>query len=275
MIYKKFLPSPELKPFVRCYYILEHQDKLDHPFVLNSSANPSFAITFNYGNRYQLYNKKSQGEYLPNCFLSGLSMTNYSLKFQGKVGTCGIIFQGTAFQKLIPIPNPEDIIDKRIDLNSVLGSEGDEVLLKICSAQSNQERIDILEDFLMRKLSEKSPTVEGIDLAVNIIYEKKGMLSIDELSDQINLSPRQFRRKFKERVGISPKAYARVIRFGQLNQCLMKNTCESWKEFIDDGGYYDQSHFIKDFIHYTGENPADFIREHLQLREQIIDSTKK
>ena len=106
MNYQKINPSPSLQPYVRCYYILEHESGLGASFELESSPNPSYALVFNYGDRYQLFNSHIQGDFLPQSFLSGLSISKYTLRFQGKVGCCGVIFNGTAFRDLFDVLPP-------------------------------------------------------------------------------------------------------------------------------------------------------------------------
>lgn len=97
MRYQKISSSPVLRNYVRGYYILEHMSGLNAPFEIKSSVNPTYAIVFNYGDGYQLYSHEMNAKVLPSCFLSGISIDNYTLRFNGSVGCCGILLQGTAF----------------------------------------------------------------------------------------------------------------------------------------------------------------------------------
>jgi methylphosphotriester-DNA--protein-cysteine methyltransferase len=61
-------------------------------------------------------------------------------------------------------------------------------------------------------------------------------------------------------VGLSPKEFARLIRFKSVMVESMMTPSVSWAKMIHDYGYYDQSHLIKDFRNYTGQTPTAFIK---------------
>ncbi|WKN42434.1 helix-turn-helix domain-containing protein [Tunicatimonas pelagia] len=273
MRYQKISPSPRLQQYVRGYYVLEHSSQLSTPFEVKSSVNPTYAFVFNYGDCYQLCNPTVGNETVPSCFLTGISLSNYILRFSGTVGCCGILLWGTAFQNLLPTPPAEELLDRRVDLRVLLGNKADEVTEQIKAASGDQERIMVLEQFML-DLLEKSPNADTpIDHAVDSILRKRGMLSMDELANEVCMSPRQLRRKFKTKVGIGPKTYARLKRFNYINHCLSSNPNLSWKEFINYGGFYDQSHFIKEFMGLSGENPMKYIHQRKSLREQLLRSS--
>jgi len=62
---------------------------------------------------------------------------------------------------------------------------------------------------------------------------------------------------FKKWVGLSPKLFARIIRFSYIFQLVQDNN-QSWSSLAYEAAYYDQSHFIRNFKSFTGENPADY-----------------
>jgi AraC-like DNA-binding protein len=78
-----------------------------------------------------------------------------------------------------------------------------------------------------------------------------GALSIMEWIREHGLDPRNFERRFCEWTGLTPKRYARVIRFKY-----------SYHRFISGArathldGYYDQSHFNREFKYFIGIAPS-------------------
>lgn len=113
-------------------------------------------------------------------------------------------------------------------------------------------------------------SLSNIDLAADKIIRERGMLSIDQLADDLCMSPRQLRRKFKAKVGVGPKTYARLKRFTYINSCLSSNPALSWKEFISYGGFYDQSHFIKEFVNLSGVSPTEYLHRRKALQKQLL-----
>ena len=59
-------------------------------------------------------------------------------------------------------------------------------------------------------------------------------------------------------VGISPKLYQRIMRFNMALQYIRRNKCCcNWSEVASRFGYYDQTHFIKEFKLFYGKTPAE------------------
>lgn len=70
------------------------------------------------------------------------------------------------------------------------------------------------------------------------------------------LSARQLRRLAQLHLGVSPKAYCRVLRFQNLLHVLQSgDPTSSWQDF-----YFDQAHFIREFKAMTGSSPHAFKR---------------
>lgn len=55
-----------------------------------------------------------------------------------------------------------------------------------------------------------------------------------------------------------PKYYSRIIHFNAAFQFLKKNPHTSWIDFTYRFDYFDQSHMIKDFYHFTGASPKGY-----------------
>lgn len=66
--------------------------------------------------------------------------------------------------------------------------------------------------------------------------------------------------QFKQYVGLTPKAYHRMLRFNDLMAHIQNQQAIQWSEVSYLCGYADQSHFIKEFRHFSGFNPKEFIR---------------
>ena len=69
-------------------------------------------------------------------------------------------------------------------------------------------------------------------------------------------------------VGIPPKELARLYRFAHIHRSLNATLNVDWAQIALQSGYYDQSHFNKDFIEFVGHNPTDHLR---LLRQQHSD----
>ena len=87
---------------------------------------------------------------------------------------------------------------------------------------------------------------------------RHGLVSLDEIAHQAGFSPRQFRRLCLQQTGLSPKLLARIQRFRLALSCVRANAGRH-AHLAADCGYFDQSHFIAEFQHFSGRTPADFL----------------
>ena len=65
--------------------------------------------------------------------------------------------------------------------------------------------------------------------------------------------------RFGEQLGLSPKTYARVLRFEHAVERLGRDDGARFAEIAQDCGYYDQAHLNRDFREFAGTSPGDYV----------------
>ena len=110
--------------------------------------------------------------------------------------------------------------------------------------------MDIYRSFLYGRpdLSDKEMINEYL---VNRITRAKGHISMSKLEQETNYSACYLRRVFKNYNGISPKQFARYIRFQTLLEKLKTQNLR-YDELALDCGYFDEAHMMKEFKNYAG-----------------------
>ena len=83
---------------------------------------------------------------------------------------------------------------------------------------------------------------------------------VRHLADQSGLSVKAFSARFAAHVGVTPKLYARIDRFRGVLAQVASGRAVSWTQLALDLGYYDQSHFVRDFRAFTGLAPTEYDR---------------
>ncbi|MEK6482521.1 helix-turn-helix domain-containing protein [Catalinimonas sp. 4WD22] len=116
-----------------------------------------------------------------------------------------------------------------------------------------------LERFLLKTLPcwtkiKKDPIYH----AVNTIIKRKGMIKVRELADEYCMSERTLNRQFIMKVGISPKAYAKICQWQYVTTLLQKKPLISLQDLSYLAGYYDNSHLVHDFKDRTSSTPSEF-----------------
>jgi AraC-like DNA-binding protein len=69
---------------------------------------------------------------------------------------------------------------------------------------------------------------------------------------------RYLQQLFQKYIGVSPKFFARIVRFSYIFK-VIKDEDPNWADVVYEAGYYDQSHFIRNFKAFTGEDPSAYI----------------
>jgi len=97
-----------------------------------------------------------------------------------------------------------------------------------------------------------------LEPAIRLISERyHEQLSLAELAQSVAMSPTHFARRFKEHFGVSPHRYLRRIRLEAA--CDLLSTTElPVGDIATSVGYYDHSHFTKDFVRNKGLTPSEY-----------------
>ncbi len=264
MEYKKYKPCSQLEPFVECYFSWNSEEKIE-PTVIESPPSGFCSIVFNYSDPYYLETKKFGKQPVPQQFISGQSIYSYNLYLEGKIGLCGIVFKPAALATIFNLPMYE-YVEERVDLYKIFNNAIlDKVIIQIITSVDIKGKVQLLEDFLLQQIHAKKPELDYIDKAANYIIEHNGMLQVNDLLAESCMSRRTFERKFFQKVGLSPKYYARIRRIGYLCNLIAGKKKVDWAKIFYECEFYDHAHFIKDFQEFTGRSPQQYLNENTEL----------
>ncbi len=270
MYYRKFSPAPHLSLLVECYFVWEKQDALTQPLRIESPPTGFGSMVFNYGDAYWVSNGKHASLIAPTAFLTGQATQSYRLELSGRIGMVGIVFKPTGLSSLFGLPMYE-CTDERVSLADVLGKSVQVIQDQLLNASGPVERIQVIEQFLNRQWLKKSQAFDRTDYVANLIVDRKGVVNVGELMDDLYVCRRQFERQFLQKVGVSPKYYARIRRVGYLCAQLAGQRWQvaDWHDLIYHCGYYDQSHFIREFTQFTGKRPTLYVKDNVELTNYL------
>lgn len=202
---------------------------------------------------YLTTDKKLQ---LYTCSLAGPQTTGVRLRLGYQHMVIKISFQPGALFRLLRIPMNELLRIEAFDGVEVMGKSMRDLTLRIQEAKGIEEMITAIEAYLLQQrvtMKERLP----IDAVLPVLIQKGGLLSIDKLAASACLSNRQFERVFKQRIGLSPKFFSRLVRFANAWVLRENDTTRSWTNIAYASGYYDQMHMIRDFKEFAGTNPKE------------------
>ncbi|HRN56126.1 MAG TPA: helix-turn-helix domain-containing protein [Agriterribacter sp.] len=269
MLYQKFRPCAQLAPFIETYYIWTSEGEPVSDLVVESPPNGFCSIVFNTGDTYTLKNKKYDTLAVPGSFIAGQAIYSYALHISGLISIAGIVFKPAGLASLFGLPVYE-FTEERIDLKKKFSSRMvTHIEEQLMTLTDNAKKAKLLEAFVLELCNHRIPEPDHIDHAANRIVEYNGMLHVNDLLKDVFMSRRNFERKFFKKVGLSPKYYARVRRFSFLMNRIAGKKEADWVQLFSDCAYYDQSHFIKDFIAFTGRTPQQYLEANKELATMI------
>jgi len=85
--------------------------------------------------------------------------------------------------------------------------------------------------------------------------------SVYAVAGELGVSERHLRRVFRETVGVSPKAFARIARFHRALGAAREDGRAGWAGIAATAGYYDQAHLIAEFRAIAGVTPRGLVGE--------------
>ena len=196
----------------------------------------------------------------PDYILIGLFTQPYDVHFRKRVRVFGIRFKPEGVYPLFGMPASE-IHAAFADMESFTGRNFREYSSRIRESNSIREMIGISEKYLLDNVNRSKLNLYYLNRAAEIIRRKKGSISMEELAANAYISTRQLEREFRQKIGISPKNYMRIARLNHVNRIITTGRRLLLTDVSYACGYADQAHFIRDFKHFTGESPKNFIRD--------------
>lgn len=260
---KTYKPSHELTEFIKRYWTLDFP-KENTPEINTIIPDGTMKLIFHYGDLYWHHPPNDKKYLQPRCFLIGQLTRPYVIEPDGDTGTFVAQFHPYGFLPFSTMPIKE-MINKPIALDMLFGECGRQLEADILNAKNTDERIVIIEKFLLDRISNASTIDKIVDSVVETILTANGQVTINEVSESNSITRRQLSRKFSSTIGLSPKQLSKIIRLQATLKKLLENENPKLTDIAYDNEYYDQSHFIKEFKEFTGFSPKDFYEEQLQM----------
>lgn len=202
------------------------------------------------GGMRTFHHKEGKFIALPHSILVGPQVSRLALHFPAEhLMLCAAFWPG-GLHRLLGVPVAE-MLDYSVESRALLGPAVGEVEARLAEAPDYATMLAVLEAYLLRMLRRLRPHTERP-------LDRLGA-SLDQLAAEACLSPRQFERNFVERVGLSPKLFARIARFDQAFGLKERRPGLDWLAVAVQCGYYDYRHLVRDFRAFAGVTPPQLL----------------
>jgi AraC-like DNA-binding protein len=167
---------------------------------------------------------------------------------------------------LFPIP-PSEIIDIHIPLDEIFPEASKSLTEEMGLAKSFHRRVYLFERFLSEIIIDLRPIPAQHKLLIKTI-SRASETSFDDNAKKAchaEFTSRHIRRLCIKYLGISPNLIRRIIRYQKTLHFLNVHPEDQMAGLAAQQGYFDQSHFIKEFKRFQSITPTEFI---CRLRRQ-------
>lgn len=131
-------------------------------------------------------------------------------------------------------------------------SHGNQLLEEIVSSASFSEQVALFKQFYHGKEARKRSALTS--QAIQCIYDRKGNVKVKALEELTGYTSRTLQRQFQDDVGLSPKAFSRIVRCQSAVYDINHKEKVVFSDLAFDLGFSDQPHFLHEFkklIHAT------------------------
>lgn len=245
-------PSPGLAQIVRSFTIVETAQEMTTTLI------PETGVLL--GMRYSGFASMLRGssaEMLPDMTITGIRDSIRCIRTSAKGGLIVVNFHETGASRVFAAPVLE-LFNATTGLGEwAPGPALQQLQESLGTMRDTPSRIKLIEDYLLSRKHPRPPD-RMVEVAVRVLRARRGRVQIQSLAQQIGVSQERFEKRFRREVGTSPKQYCSLLRLR-----FAVSTYRSARTLTDlalEAGYYDQSHFIREFRSVTGESPLKFLR---------------
>lgn len=208
--------------------------------------------------------RSTKAENMPVLFLHGIGAEPSVMQFKaGSFSTIQVVFKPHALYSVFHIDS--STLHGGFWLPNEFG--GDHLTNQLVSARSDGERITILSEFLIARLTQGVRRDELVEASLTSIHTHIETISVPKLAESFNLSQRQFEKRFSRVVGIPPKLYIRIKRVNEALHLIGTGQYERLSDIAYALNFYDQSHFIREIKSFSWVAPTSIAQKVSEFRQ--------
>jgi AraC-like DNA-binding protein len=235
-----------------------------HERILPSGT---FEIVFNLReDELRIYGPSNQDECrrFAGAVISGPYAGSFMSDAAEETAILGVHFKPGGAFAILGFPAGE-LTNAHVDLRTIWGPAASTLRERLCGLSQSIDRFRLLERTLLEKLFDGPGRHGAVRVGLDVSIRTHGRAKVRDIARAVNLSQRRFIEVFTDEVGLTPKLFGRVRRFQHAVALSREATNVDWPQLAVECGYFDQPHFIHEFVEFSGLSPADYWRRQNRL----------
>lgn len=174
-----------------------------------------------------------------------------------QVSVCGVVFKPGAAAPLFR-QRMDTLANRQADLDDLVAPHLRSLRERLLEAGDAARRFSILQSWLLALARDARPEL-AVRQALRALEDAPQVQRIGAIAAHCGLAPRRFGELFREQVGMSPKRYARLLRFRRVAALAAQGGRIDWAGVAADGGFHDQPHLVREFRSFSGLTPTAYL----------------
>jgi AraC-like DNA-binding protein len=270
MEFRHYEPADALKPYIRHYYLFVSEENTCYQDTVFPSGD--MEVIFNLGSGIWESLQHSNFQDNPAVELWGQITKPLTIRSNGAHTMLGVRFftHGTSFllDEEIGIFN-----DQVSDLSDIMGKEISQLHQRLLETETTERRIAMLNSFFTGRLMHSAKKEQRLHKVAHIltsITKDPTDNNIGRIADSFGVTSRYLHKLVYQHTGLSPKSFDKIHRFKTSLKLIEKNDLPL-TSIACDAGYFDQSHFIRDFKEFTGLTPSAYLSNISSFNQMLVN----
>lgn len=279
MSYWLLQPDPSLRPYVKSYFVSDVTKRANDKLELHMpDGYAELVFVFGAGYERHALDTPSSVASMRHSYVIGGRSRSIVTRDSGRIRVIGVKLEPGSLRGLIRSPLTE-LRDRTVDLRDV----NDHRLLaledQLADCLEVQQIGARLDRFLLDRreaMRDPDPLAERLMKRIRL---ERGCTSLTRTAEEYGVDPRTMERHFIAWSGMSAKAYCRIVRFKlAYHAFLQRCTARSGSQNNDATrsvdplhGFYDQSHFIREFRFFTGTSPRQVATQRIATSTDVTN----
>lgn len=239
---RRFPPSPDVGSFVQHYWVVQWDLRGQAPYHQTVLSHPNVNLVFEH-NLTRIY---------------GVSTTTSTRLIEDHGWVVGVKFKPGGFYPFWHAPVSQ-LTGNSVSFQRVFGMNSSSLEKEILDQRNVELGVSKVESFLKSQLPDPDQNVEFVSDIVFEIREDRSIVKVEDVVRLAGLHKRTVQRLFDRYVGVSPKWVILRYRLHEALARLDQDDVSDWTELALELGYYDHSHFIRDFKSIVGTTPEEYV----------------